>query len=237
MAINTYFINIADAIREKGGAGTITPAAMPQAILDLPSGGGIPILSRSEWNSLSTAEKQAYELVGVRDTTTGFQQGVLYYGANYDPFWESITGITIAGYNRNNAGYTQLADMRFSDGTAYLDSQYNNVATYSSTYGNFISGGSQNPQSLFDNNTDTKTISSGNQFEWIFTFSNAVDMSNYNRLELWTANDDSGRDPNTNVVITFYSGNTSKILTLPTPLGMTTTRKALGYYSNTFKNS
>jgi hypothetical protein len=41
MAIKTYFQNIADAIRAKGGTvATLTPSEMPQAIADLPSGGG-----------------------------------------------------------------------------------------------------------------------------------------------------------------------------------------------------
>lgn len=41
MAINQYFENIADAIRERAGtSGTITPAGMPQAIRDIPGGGG-----------------------------------------------------------------------------------------------------------------------------------------------------------------------------------------------------
>lgn len=40
MAIDTFFKNIADAIRTKGGTvATLTPAQMPQAIADLPSGG------------------------------------------------------------------------------------------------------------------------------------------------------------------------------------------------------
>lgn len=39
MAIETCFKNIADAIREKAGtSGLITPAQMPQAIADIPSG-------------------------------------------------------------------------------------------------------------------------------------------------------------------------------------------------------
>lgn len=39
MAINTYFKNIADAIRTKtGGSGLITPAEMPQSIFNLPKG-------------------------------------------------------------------------------------------------------------------------------------------------------------------------------------------------------
>lgn len=49
MGINTYFKNIADAIREKtGGSALITPGQMPQAIRDIVSGGGgliIPIFT------------------------------------------------------------------------------------------------------------------------------------------------------------------------------------------------
>jgi hypothetical protein len=41
MAINTLFQNIADAIREKAGtSGLLTPAQMPSAIANIPSGGG-----------------------------------------------------------------------------------------------------------------------------------------------------------------------------------------------------
>lgn len=40
MAISTYFQNIADAIRTKtGGVNTITPAQMPNEILNIPAGG------------------------------------------------------------------------------------------------------------------------------------------------------------------------------------------------------
>lgn len=45
MAIESYFKNIADAIREKAGtSGLITPAQMPQAIADIPSGGSGNVL-------------------------------------------------------------------------------------------------------------------------------------------------------------------------------------------------
>jgi len=41
MTIESYFEDIADAIRERGGtSATLTPAEMPQAILDIPGGGG-----------------------------------------------------------------------------------------------------------------------------------------------------------------------------------------------------
>jgi hypothetical protein len=50
MAIESYFEDIADAIRERGGtSATLTPAAMPQAILDIPGGGGSKITIKSTY--------------------------------------------------------------------------------------------------------------------------------------------------------------------------------------------
>lgn len=49
-------------------------------------GGGIPLLSRAEWKTLTKAQKQAYELVAVQDSTTGYDQGELYFGADYSPW-------------------------------------------------------------------------------------------------------------------------------------------------------
>lgn len=46
-------------------------------------GSGIPLLTRAEWNALSTAQKQAYGLVAVQDANSGFDQGELYNGAAY----------------------------------------------------------------------------------------------------------------------------------------------------------
>lgn len=51
MAIETYFEDIADAIRERGGtSATLTPAQMPQAILDIPGGGGGGVVKMAEWD-------------------------------------------------------------------------------------------------------------------------------------------------------------------------------------------
>ena len=46
-------------------------------------GGDIPLLTRSEWIALTTAQKQAYGLVAVQDAATGFERGKLVYGADY----------------------------------------------------------------------------------------------------------------------------------------------------------
>lgn len=44
-------------------------------------GSGIPLISRTDWEALSTAQKQAYGLVAVQDSTTGYDRGELYNGA------------------------------------------------------------------------------------------------------------------------------------------------------------
>ena len=46
-------------------------------------GSGIPLLSRADWNALSTAQKQAYGLVAVQDANSGYDRGELYNGAEY----------------------------------------------------------------------------------------------------------------------------------------------------------
>ena len=82
-------------------------------------GGGVPLLSRSEWNTLSMAEKQTYNLVAVQDVNSGFKQGILYKGvdfnyllysdsskilcnANLDNF--DATSTTWGGFSRTSAG-------------------------------------------------------------------------------------------------------------------------------------
>lgn len=52
------------------------------------SGGGgsdVPLLTRAEWNALSTAQKQAYGLLAIQDANSGFYRGELVYGADYIP--------------------------------------------------------------------------------------------------------------------------------------------------------
>lgn len=61
MAIKSYFQNIADAIRVKGGTSALlTPAEMPQAIADLPTGGGgsgIDLTEVAEVGFIITAQR------------------------------------------------------------------------------------------------------------------------------------------------------------------------------------
>lgn len=46
-------------------------------------GGDVPLLTRAQWNALSTAQKQAYGLVAIQDANSGYDRGELLYGADY----------------------------------------------------------------------------------------------------------------------------------------------------------
>lgn len=48
-------------------------------------GGDVPLLTRAQWNALSTAQKQAYGLLAIQDSNSGFDRGELVYGADYQP--------------------------------------------------------------------------------------------------------------------------------------------------------
>ena len=54
--------------------------------LALGGGGGLPLLSRAEWNALTPEQKRAYGLLAIRDADSGFQQGILVDGAAYSSF-------------------------------------------------------------------------------------------------------------------------------------------------------
>lgn len=53
--------------------------------VNVPSSGGIQVITRSDWNALTTAQKQAYGLIAIQDASTGFDRGELVYGADYIP--------------------------------------------------------------------------------------------------------------------------------------------------------
>ena len=246
MSIRTYFENIANAIKTKNPAVTsVTPAQMPDEILAIPSGGGdVVLMTRAEWNALTKTEKQSYNLVAIEDSATGYDRGVLVDGSEYRELdWSSIKKIVIKGNNKSlsSSAYTQLGDVRFSDGTNYLPSNINNISSSTTKYGSFITGGSQgDTKYLFDNSANTKTISSGSggsdgAFEWTTIFTNTIDLSQYTRLELWTANDSSDRDPYTNVEITFTDTYDLTVRLIIGNTSFPTTRLALGYYNDNYQ--
>lgn len=51
---------------------------------------GAEIITRSDWNALTTAQKQAKGLVAIQDSTTGFQRGIFVNGADYLPDVEML---------------------------------------------------------------------------------------------------------------------------------------------------
>lgn len=70
MAIESYFEDIADAIRERGGtSATLTPAAMPQAILDIPGGGGTSVQITPAFQGLSYCYVAAEDLYAYNTKT------------------------------------------------------------------------------------------------------------------------------------------------------------------------
>ena len=52
-----------------------------KAIVSTPT--GVPLLTRAEWDALTTAQKQSYGLVAIQDAITGFLRGELVNGADY----------------------------------------------------------------------------------------------------------------------------------------------------------
>lgn len=64
------------------------------------SGGGATgaeIITRADWDTLTTAEKQAKGLVAIQDATTGYRRGIFVNGADYTPTPE----IVYAGSKQN----------------------------------------------------------------------------------------------------------------------------------------
>lgn len=71
--------------------GTVTPDqgydGLSSVVVDVSGGGGgdVPLISRSAWRALTTAEKQEYGLVAIQDDIIGYKRGVLVHGADYIP--------------------------------------------------------------------------------------------------------------------------------------------------------
>lgn len=57
---------------------------------------GIPLLSKSDWDELTTEEKQAYGLVAVQENDTGYIRGLLVSGEDYVDLFriEQLNGIS-----------------------------------------------------------------------------------------------------------------------------------------------
>ena len=86
-------------VNVQGGGGTIEPLTATQngtytppsgvdgyapVVVNVPSGGGATLMTRAEWNALTTAQKKSYQYVGVIDSSSGFSRGSLVYGADFE---------------------------------------------------------------------------------------------------------------------------------------------------------
>lgn len=122
MAINTYFKNIADAIREKtGGSALITPGQMPQAIRDIVSSGDF-----EEVTPLATDFKDGYNTRNgfTYSVNSNYRSNVYYLNTPYNSGFFVYVGNT-----RNRAiinGYTQNPLTLTSNISGYI---YANNAT------------------------------------------------------------------------------------------------------------
>lgn len=71
--------------------------------------GGVSLYTQSEWDALSTAEKQSHGLVAIQRNNSGYQQGILVNGADYQDF-----SIKQSGVARNSTTFT------VTDGGLYI---------------------------------------------------------------------------------------------------------------------
>ena len=81
------FESVADAIREKTGrsAKLEFPTEFVSEIGSISGGGGVPTISRDDWDNLTAQQKKSYGLVGIVDSDTGYLRGELVNGADYIP--------------------------------------------------------------------------------------------------------------------------------------------------------
>lgn len=91
--------------------GTYTPSGTTlgygPVTVDVQSGGGVPLLTRAQWNALSTAQKKAYGLLAIQDANSGFDRGKLVYGADYSPF---VKLLEVCQNAYNSVPTTYIAD-------------------------------------------------------------------------------------------------------------------------------
>lgn len=94
--------------------GTYTPSGTTlgygPVTVNVQGGGSVPLLTRAQWNALSTAQKQAYGLLAIQDANSGFDRGELVYGADYQPveLLQSGTARNAATVNTAVTGHHKL---------------------------------------------------------------------------------------------------------------------------------
>lgn len=136
MSIRTYFENIADAIRQKAGTqDTYTPEEMPDAIANLPSGGGsqeIPFFSYLKFLSNYINLFVGNPLVGNTFTVVNKKLSSIYVNAR------KPINITIQLYNMSTTTLLSEIQIDAVTGWNYVDFPY--ILDNATEYGIYAHG-------------------------------------------------------------------------------------------------
>lgn len=78
--------------------------------VNVAGGGSVALLTQSEWDALTSAQKQAYGLVAIQRANTGYNRGILVDGASYIPYalYNTGTGASSASFVIAAAGTYSL---------------------------------------------------------------------------------------------------------------------------------
>ena len=76
-------------------------------VVNVPSGSGIPLMTRVDWDALTLFQKQQYGFVGVKDNPNAYEAGVLYNG-NFTPIIPKMTSDTTP-YGRASSNSTFIS--------------------------------------------------------------------------------------------------------------------------------
>lgn len=134
--LDGYFTNIASAIRSKAGvSSTYTPSEMPQAILDIPSGGGASNFVTGTFTTASSGSTVGSISVPYSGTGYPVMLVIVVEGGMYNPdisgWYNSLT--------RYAVGQITIGKGEATSTPSYSDSGNNNYGTVEVIYKNSTS--------------------------------------------------------------------------------------------------
>ena len=95
---------VALSATENGTYTAETGTAYSPVTVSVPT--GAEIITRSDWDALTTAQKQAKGLVAIQDANTGYKRGEFVNGADYKPIPEIISAQSRNGRTTGSLEYT-----------------------------------------------------------------------------------------------------------------------------------
>ena len=139
-------------------------------------GSGVELMSRTDWDALTTAQKQAKGLVAIQDTLTGYIRGTLVNGADY------AVGIIQSGTGASSATFISEAIGTCSLLVIALNSE---ASTYDLTLsatknGTAITGNTLKANSYSESGSDRRNYRIS-VFEETFTAGDEISISLTNR--------------------------------------------------------